>query len=191
MGAPGAIVKTEQVAATETGSEPAPVGRLVDRARAGDRSAFDTLVRRFSPMVHGILIGSAPRPEVEDLMQDVFLSAWTGLRGLRTAEHLGGWLATIARNRARRLHARRRTMDTLPDEVADATSGAGEDGAEVLELIRTLPNAYRETLCLRLVEGLTGPEIAELTGLTHGSVRVNLTRGMAKLRELLKQRGMQ
>jgi RNA polymerase sigma-70 factor (ECF subfamily) len=55
-----------------------------------------------------------------------------------------------------------------------------------LEIIRALPVAYRETLVLRLVEGLTGPEIAERTGLTPASVRVNLHRGMALLREKLE-----
>jgi RNA polymerase sigma-70 factor, ECF subfamily len=52
----------------------------------------------------------------------------------------------------------------------------------VLSEIRALPEAYRETLVLRLVEGLTGPEIAARTGLTHASVRVNLHRGMKLLR---------
>jgi RNA polymerase sigma-70 factor (ECF subfamily) len=52
--------------------------------------------------------------------------------------------------------------------------------------IQRLPEAYRETLILRLVEGMTGPEIAERTGLTHDSVRVNLHRGMKLLRERLE-----
>jgi RNA polymerase sigma-70 factor (ECF subfamily) len=65
------------------------------------------------------------------------------------------------------------------------SSGAGDDGAAILGVIRGLPEAYRETLILRLVEGLTGPEIAERTGLTAGSVRVNLHRGMQMLREKL------
>ena len=55
----------------------------------------------------------------------------------------------------------------------------------VLAAIRRLPEAYRETLVLRLVEGLTGPEIAERTGLQPGSVRVNLHRGMQMLRVAL------
>jgi RNA polymerase sigma-70 factor (ECF subfamily) len=56
---------------------------------------------------------------------------------------------------------------------------------EILELIRALPEAYRETLILRLVEGMTGPEIAARTGLTPASVRVNLHRGMKQLRKKL------
>ena len=58
----------------------------------------------------------------------------------------------------------------------------------MLAAIRRLPEAYRETLVLRLVEGMTGPEIAERTGLTPGSVRVNLHRGMQLLREALGRR---
>ena len=52
-----------------------------------------------------------------------------------------------------------------------------------MRLIRALPEAYREPLMLRLVEGMSGPEIAERTGLTPGSVRVNLHRGIALLRQ--------
>ncbi len=64
----------------------------------------------------------------------------------------------------------------------------GDDGGlaeRVLALIKDLPEAYRETMILRLVEGMTGPEIADCTGMTHGSVRVNLNRGMSLLRERL------
>ena len=57
-----------------------------------------------------------------------------------------------------------------------------------LAVLRTLPETYRESLTLRLVEGLTGPEIAARLGLTHGSVRVNLHRGMQMLREKLAEK---
>jgi len=57
------------------------------------------------------------------------------------------------------------------------------EGIALLNAVRELPEAYREPLILRFVEGLTGPEIAARTGLTHGSVRVNLHRGMQILRE--------
>ncbi len=57
-----------------------------------------------------------------------------------------------------------------------------------LAVLRTLPETYREPLMLRLVEGMTGPEIAARMGLTHGSVRVNLHRGMRMLREKLAEK---
>ena len=59
----------------------------------------------------------------------------------------------------------------------------------MLEIIRSLPEAYRETLVLRLVEGMNGPEIAARTGLTPASVRVNLHRGMKLLRRKLEGAG--
>lgn len=55
----------------------------------------------------------------------------------------------------------------------------------MIAALRELPDAYREVLAMRLVEGLRGPEIAERTGLRPGSVRVNLHHGMALLREKL------
>jgi RNA polymerase sigma-70 factor (ECF subfamily) len=67
-----------------------------------------------------------------------------------------------------------------------AIPGKDEEARLLLTEVRRLPEAYRETLVLRFVEGLTGPEIAELTGLTPGSVRVNLHRGVELLRARLK-----
>jgi RNA polymerase sigma-70 factor (ECF subfamily) len=92
----------------------------------------------------------------------------------------------IARHRA--VDHFRRVRETAPlDSVEPATPrGAAPDAFLVLEGIRSLPEAYREPLILRLVEGMTGPEIAAQTGLTPASVRVNLCRGMKMLRELLE-----
>jgi len=74
-------------------------------------------------------------------------------------------------------------LDT--EYAARATQADAAEAARALSAIRALPEAYRQTLMLRLVEGLSGPEIAERTGLTHGSVRVNLHRGMQLLRDAL------
>ncbi|MBD3298395.1 MAG: sigma-70 family RNA polymerase sigma factor [candidate division Zixibacteria bacterium] len=157
---------------------------VVAQARAGNRRAFAKLHQRFAPMVHGILLARVPRAEVDDLMQDVFLSALKRLDSLREDVAFGPWLATIARNRATDYHRRKRTMDELPEHLPSNDPPRGE-AQRVLDVIETLPEAYRETLILRLVEDMTGPEIAERTGLTPGSVRVNLHRGMKLLRERL------
>ena len=68
--------------------------------------------------------------------------------------------------------------------MADERVVGGEELA-VLDAIRALPAAYAETLLMRLLEGMTGPEIAARTGLTPESVRVNLCRGMKRLRRAL------
>jgi len=166
---------------------PSLEAELVAAARAGDRAAYGRLYDRFAPMVYGLLLARVPRSDVDDLVQDVFLQAMRRLSSLRSAEAFGGWLATIARNRARDHWRRGEETVELPDDVA-GTPHPEAAALAVLAAIRRLPEAYRETLVLRLVEGMTGPEIAERTGLTPGSVRVNLHRGMQMLRETLDRK---
>ena len=160
---------------------------LIRAAAQGDRAAFGELYSRYARMVHGILLARVPPADAEDLMQDVFLSAMNRLGTLRAAAAFPGWLASIARHRALDHFREARKFAPLDERAArsPATDGAGAAALEVLELIRSLPEAYRETLILRLVEGMTGPEIAARTGLTPESVRVNLCRGMKMLRRLL------
>jgi RNA polymerase sigma-70 factor (ECF subfamily) len=156
--------------------------------------AFGQLYALYARAVHGVVLARVPWIEVEDLVQDVFVTAMERLASLRDAEAFGAWLMRIARNRATD-HLRRRFRFVSGGESDDsATPGrpqavASPDRTEalaVLSVIRSLPETYRETLTLRLVEGLTGPEIAERTGLTPGSVRVNLHRGMKQLRDRLE-----
>jgi RNA polymerase sigma-70 factor (ECF subfamily) len=166
-----------------SGDEAVP---LVQAAKAGDRGAFAALYDRYVRMVHGIVLSRVHRSHVDDLVQDVFVHALGKLASLREPAAFGGWLATIARNRATD-HLRQFGRYEVPLE--EDAAGPDEDRAEaiaVLAVLRTLPDAYRETLALRLIEGMTGPEIAERTGLTPASVRVNLHRGMKLLRARLQ-----
>ncbi|MGZ8710062.1 MAG: RNA polymerase sigma factor [Thermoanaerobaculia bacterium] len=161
-------------------------GNLVRSARAGDESAFTRLYERYGRIVHAVLLAHADREDVEDLVQDVFLTAWKRLDDLRDPAAFGGWIAMMARNRA--TDARRRATEfvELPADLpSPGSTSAQAEAHAALAAIRRLPEAYRETLTLRLVEGLTGPEIAARTGLTAASVRVNLHRGMKMLREKL------
>ena len=141
-------------------------------------------------MVHGILLARVPSVAAEDLVHDVFLQALPKLAALRNVSRFGPWLAAIARNRATDFHRRTKPDCALDDQTGAAEASEGperqigiEDSIALLNAVRGLPDVYREPLILRFVEGLTGPEIAARTGLTHGSVRVNLHRGMHLLRE--------
>lgn len=158
---------------------------LVEAARRGDRDAFARLFEEFAPMVHGIALARVSPAEADDVVQEVFVAAMERIESLRDAAAFGGWLAMIARTRS--IDVRRgssRFADRpVPEGVHEDADRA--EAAAALDAIRALPEAYRETLVLRLVEGMTGPEIAERTGLTPESVRVNLHRGMKLLREKL------
>jgi RNA polymerase sigma-70 factor, ECF subfamily len=171
-------------AAARPARAPSTDAPLVEAVRRGDRESFGRLYDLYGPMVHGILLARVPWGEVDDLMQDVFLVAFKRIHTLREAGAFGGWLAMIARNRAVDFHRRKRETEELPENLAHRGC-VDPEAAEALSLIRALPEAYRETLVMRLVEGMTGPEIAERTGLTPASVRVNLHRGMKLLREKL------
>jgi RNA polymerase sigma-70 factor, ECF subfamily len=182
--------------------------RLVDAAREGDRAAFGRLYDRYARMVHGILLARVPFSEVDDLVHDAFLQALRRLHTLRDSARFGAWLAAIARNLANDYHRRSVEQVELPEDLSeDRAAGAvrrdrgaratddalakekdeekDEEARFLLAAIQELPETYREPLLLRLVEGMTGPEIAAQTGLTHGSVRVTLHRGMQQLREKL------
>lgn len=160
----------------------APAPADVDAARAGDRAAFGRLFRQLAPVVHGVLLARVRPADADDLMQEVFLTALEKIDTLREGAAFGGWLCAIARNRAVDHHRGRRKLVEIPEDLGRPDAERAE-AERVLRAIQTLPEAYRETLVLRLVEGLTGPEIAEQVGLTPESVRVNLHRGMKMLRE--------
>src|SRR6266849_1908765 len=81
-------------------AEPREEDSLVSAARAGDRAAFGRLYGRYARMVHGILLARVPPREVDDLVQEVFLSALRQLHALREISRFGAWLATITRTRA-------------------------------------------------------------------------------------------
>lgn len=174
----------------------APEAALVIRARAGERAAFARLYESYAPAVHGVLLTLVPRSDADDLVQDVFLRALASIGELRD-DRVGPWLCAIARNRARDAHRRSGPQGQrveLEESMEPTTTDTNrrdeqEQAQHVLEVVRTLPSAYCETLTLRLVEGLSGPEIAAATGLTHGSVRVNLHRGMKLLRDRLQAMG--
>jgi RNA polymerase sigma-70 factor, ECF subfamily len=178
----------------------APVNRptddsaLVLAAQEGDRSAFGGLYARYARVVHAILLARVPLHDVDDLVQDVFLRALPRLRSLRDATRFGPWLSAIARNIANDYFRQTKPIAALTEslsvEDADepkAPNSSDAEAARILETVRSLSETYRETLILRLVEGMTGPEIAARTGLKPGSVRVNLHRGMQQLRVKLKQ----
>jgi RNA polymerase sigma-70 factor (ECF subfamily) len=162
---------------------------LVARAQAGQRAAMTELHRRYARMIHAIVLARVAPRDADDLTQDVFLQAINKLSRLREPAKFGGWLAMIARNTATDHHRRRRPATAIDDALASSESSAHAklQAKRALQAIRALPKAYREVLLMRLVEGMTGPEIAQRANLTPGSVRVNLHRGMKLLKAALQE----
>ena len=154
------------------------VAELVEGIRSGDSQAFGTLYQRFGPMVHGILLLRVGSEDAEDLTQEVFLKLHRNIDDLQDGASLPAWICKTARNLATD-HQRQRSRQPVQESLSDLAGKGGSDDRElaqrVLHRVRLLPEAYQETLIMRLVEGLTGPEISACTGLTQASVRVSRT----------------
>ena len=161
---------------------------LVRAAKAGESAAFEELHARYARVVHAIALGRMAAADADDITQNVFMTAYTRLDTLRDDDAFAGWIARIARNACADFHrSETNTLQLDTDYATRATQTTALEAARVLAAIRALPEAYRETLMLRLVEGMSAPEIAERTGMTAGSVRVNIHRGMQLLREALER----
>ena len=158
--------------------------QIVERICAGDQEAFGELYRAFAPLIHGVVLARVPYDEVQDIVQEVFLSAYKNIRTLRDKNAIGAWLVRIARNQAVEFYRNSRPTEEISEDLRGRNNPKSE-ATEILNAIRLMPDAYRETLVLRLIEGMTGNEIAERTGLSPESVRVNLHRGMGMLRRTL------
>src|SRR3981189_2941152 len=99
---------------------------LVSAARDGDRAGFGRLYDRYGRVVHGILLARVPPREVDDLVQEVFLSALRQLHALRDLSRFGAWLGTIARNRANDYFRKAIPVEKATEPVSDSRPGSRE-----------------------------------------------------------------
>src|SRR5436189_1684434 len=125
------VITEGRVATGFPASQAAEDGQLVRAATAGDATAFTGLYERYGRMVHGLLLARVGRDEVEDLVQDVFLTAWRRLQDLRDPAAFGGWIAMIARNRATDFHRRSADFVELPDNLQSPGTASGAADANV------------------------------------------------------------
>jgi RNA polymerase sigma factor (sigma-70 family) len=178
------------------------LAELVSRSKQGDRDAFGLVYEQCAPAVQALLRASLPSEQCEDLHQEVFVAAWSSLHRFDARQAFVPWVYGIARNLLRhrlRELARRRTSSVALDELPDETSGLATFGAadqrlaaspraaQALRHLQALPEAERELLGLRIIEGLGAAAIAELIHSTPGSVRVRVHRALQRLRRLCQE----
>jgi RNA polymerase sigma-70 factor (ECF subfamily) len=174
---------------------------LVRKARSGDRSAFEELVRRTSRLVFARLYLETGDPHrAEDLLQETLLTAFRSLGNLTEPRAFRNWLLTIAQNTLtdaiRRESRQKRSGPTqsgtsalarVEDKSArpDEELSRGETRAQVLAVLRSLPEEYRLPLTLRYLTGADYESIQMQMGVTNGSLRGLLHRGLKLLQERL------
>lgn len=173
---------------------------LVRRAQAGETPAFEELVRRTGRLVFARLaLETGDRHRADDLSQETFLLAYRSIGRLKNPAGFRGWLLTIAHNVAtdaarhalRQKRAAGPPADTPPDAVPSATPPPDEQAdlserrERVLAVLRSLPEEHQLPLTLRYLAGADYDTIGQQLGLTNGSLRGLLHRGLKLLRDRL------
>ena len=180
---------------------------LIERVLAGDSGVFEVLMERYAPMVLGYLCRrTRSNLDKEDLLQEIFFTAYSQLENLRRLDRFGPWLMKIVRNKCVDF-LRKRTVqpptvsiedysDTissdvfsqrvqlLPDPIEEASFA--ETRSLVLDAIGKTGDKHRTILYMRLIGEEPLYEIAQRLGLKESTVRVRLHRGLKTLRNFLK-----
>lgn len=172
----------------------APDGELIARWRAGDERAATVLVERHAPSVARYVASLGDREGAEELVQDTFVRAFASLEAFRGESSLRTWLFTIARRLVldrRRASRRRRDAQELQDDDAvteyDALDGliAEEAHRKMRGAIERLTPTQREVFRLRVNDGLSYKEIADVVGTTEGAARVHYHNALRQVKETL------
>lgn len=181
----------ERAGADSTDSE------LVRRARSGDDTALDTLVRRHHDAAFRVARSLTQDDDTaQDVVQDAFLKAFRALDGFRGEASFRTWLLTITANEGRgALRKGKRLKETPLDDVGPVPSPGSDPANEAVSaqevarartMLETLPEKQRLSVSLRIDEGLSFREIGEVIGSSEGAARVNYFHGIRRLREMLE-----
>jgi RNA polymerase sigma-70 factor, ECF subfamily len=182
---------------------PAPAEQeaaLVERARGGDRAAFEELIRRHADRLYAVVLRFvADGGEAEEVTQEAFLRAWRSIGRFEGRSRFFTWLYRIGINEAKRRAGRRppATVVSLEDEpIPEAPDWSEAPEARLTqtdlrgvleEAIRSLPVEYRTPIILRDVEGLTTAEAAEVMELGEAAFKSRLHRARLAVRRALDE----
>ena len=174
--------------------------RLVAKAQAGDRLAFEELVRIHADRLYGVVLRLCATPhEAEEVTQETFIRAWRAIARFDGRSQLFTWLYRIGVNEAkRRLERGEGALRTVsleespgdPPDLSEAPEAHAERDALRAALeraVRALPLAYRAPLVLRDIEGLTTGEAAQILGISEAALKSRLHRARALVRHALEE----
>lgn len=165
---------------------------LIARWRSGDERAATMLVERHAAALARFAASLGERTDVDELVQDTFVRAFASLDGFRAESSLRTWLFTIARNlfrdRVRSARAQRRVVAIQDDDLVTENDAldqavARETEGRLRAAVERLSPMQRQVFALRVSEGLSYREIAEVLGSTEGAARVHYHNAMRAIKE--------
>jgi RNA polymerase sigma factor (sigma-70 family) len=173
---------------------------LVSRVAGGDRQAFRSLIKQYQRLVShmvGRLIDS--KEDREEICQDVFLKVYEKIGEFNFQSRLSTWIATIAyRHAINHLRKKRIKVSDIPEEESFTSHFIATDNPQekladeamdemVMRLIDLLPVQYKTVITLYHLDGMSYPEIGEVTGMPEGTVKNYLFRARTLLKEKVKK----
>ena len=171
--------------------------RWVEKARAGDRLAFEQLYRSHCDRIFALCwrMCGGDRALAEDMVQEAFVRAWNKLDLFRGESKFGTWLHRLAVNVVlsdRRIRVKRVQREQEMDENVERVLVGQKDVVAGLRkdleaAISGLPERARTVLILYDIEGYQHAEIAEMTGMAVGSSKAQLHRARKLVREVLTE----
>jgi RNA polymerase sigma-70 factor (ECF subfamily) len=170
-------------------------GRLIRAAQAGERPAFARLVEAYwGRLFRWLYHLTHDRHQAEDLAQEAFLKAFASLHRFRAGTNFRAWLFRIAHNSFANQHRSGRRGASLPDDLPDHDPGPVEHAlsrealADLAGAVERLPTDFRAALMLRVEEGLSFRQIAEVLETTEETARWRVFKARQKLLVHLEQR---
>ncbi len=160
---------------------------LIGRILAGDRECFAALVDRYLPTVYSVAYAhTGNHADAEDVAQEALISAFRSLDTLRERGRFGSWIATIARNAARRFGTRRGREERIAGEQGGPGSVSPDVAARELhrivrERVEQLGSTHAEVLLLHYFAGQATGEIASTLGISRSAVKKRLQRAREAL----------
>jgi RNA polymerase sigma-70 factor (ECF subfamily) len=171
---------------------------LMEKAKNGDKAAFSMLVRKYEQTVAGVVIGMlGPGGDAEDVGQHVFIRFYKALNEYRGEASLGTYLTRIAinlslnelkRQQRRKMFFFNPTSDSHEFDIKDEQEWQDEyDTKQAVQLaLQQLDPKFRSVVVLRMLQGYSTKETAQILKLPVGTVLSRLNRAQDKLKELLK-----
>lgn len=164
--------------------------KVANKANAREKVTPEMLVREHASAVLGLCIAHVKNfHDGEDIMQDVFLKAFTRIGTLRDHTRARQWLLKIARRMCIDHHRKRRPGSSIAqvDAVPAPVDRDGEHTERVHAAVSKLPDGYRETISLYYLDGRDCAGVARSLGISNAAVRRRLVRARLMLHEILAE----
>ncbi|MEG3656062.1 sigma-70 family RNA polymerase sigma factor [Arenibacter palladensis] len=164
---------------------------LINNCKKGNRQAQEQLYRDYSRILFGICLKySRNKTEAEDNLHDSFMTIYSKIDQFKHQGSFEGWIKRITVNTVLQKYRKEETLtlvtDNIEDEMPEDSGYLNLDLATLLSYVQELPNKYRLTFNLYVLDGYSHKEISEMLGTSPGTSKSNLARARMILKEKIE-----